>query len=303
MFKRFRGSIMLLLAAVIWGTAFVAQSKGMDYVEPFTYNSVRTLIGGIALIPVTAVLSKSSSQNSGPNVKVSVIGGICCGIILFAASSFQQLGISLTTAGKAGFITALYVIIVPITGLFLGKRPHIKIWVCAAVAVAGFYLLCVKSSFTVSNGDVYVLISAFFYAFHIIAIDYFNVRKADCILMSCIQFFTAGIIMAVCMFIFEAPALKNVFEARYTILYTGIMSCAVAYTLQIAGQKYTEPSVATLIMSLESVFAALSGWLILHEKMNIREITGCILVFTAVITAQAECTPRKQRKGSFSDLM
>ena len=296
MLKRFRGSIMLLLAAIIWGTAFVAQSKGMDYVEPFTYNSIRTLIGGIALFPVNAVLSKRSSLHSITHRKVSIIGGICCGIILFAASSFQQLGISMTTAGKAGFITALYVIIVPVSGLFFGKRPHIKIWVCAAVAVAGFYLLCVNSSFIVSNGDVYVLISAFFYAFHIIAIDYFNARKADCMLMSCIQFFTAGTIMAICMFIFEAPLLENVLEARYTILYTGIMSCAVAYTLQIAGQKYTEPSVATLIMSLESVFAALSGWLILHEKLSIREIIGCIFVFSAVIAAQYE------RKNKEKDL-
>ena len=296
MLKRFRGSIMLLLAAIIWGTAFVAQSKGMDYVEPFTYNSIRTLIGGIALFPVNAVLSKRSSLHSVTHRKVSIIGGICCGIILFAASSFQQLGISMTTAGKAGFITALYVIIVPVSGLFFGKRPHIKIWVCAAVAVAGFYLLCVKKHFTISDGDIYVLISAFFYAFHIIAIDYFNARKADCMLMSCIQFFTAGTIMAICMFIFEAPTLENVLEARYTILYTGIMSCAVAYTLQIAGQKYTEPSVATLIMSLESVFAALSGWLILHEKLSIREIIGCIFVFSAVIAAQYE------RKNKEKDL-
>ena len=296
MLKRFRGSIMLLLAAIIWGTAFVAQSKGMDYVEPFTYNSIRTLIGGIALFPVNAVLSKRSSLHSVTHRKVSIIGGICCGIILFAASSFQQLGISMTTAGKAGFITALYVIIVPVSGLFFGKRPHIKIWVCAAVAVAGFYLLCVKKHFTISDGDIYVLISAFFYAFHIIAIDHFNARKADCMLMSCIQFFTAGTIMAICMFIFEAPSLENVLEARYTILYTGIMSCAVAYTLQIAGQKYTEPSVATLIMSLESVFAALSGWLILHEKLSIREIIGCIFVFSAVIAAQYE------RKNKEKDL-
>ena len=296
MLKRFRGSIMLLLAAIIWGTAFVAQSKGMDYVEPFTYNSIRTLIGGIALFPVNAVLSKRSSLHSVTHRKVSIIGGICCGIILFAASSFQQLGISMTTAGKAGFITALYVIIVPVAGLFFGKRPHIKIWVCVAVAVAGFYLLCVKKHFTISDGDIYVLISAFFYAFHIIAIDHFNARKADCMLMSCIQFFTAGTIMAICMFIFEAPSLENVLEARYTILYTGIMSCAVAYTLQIAGQKYTEPSVATLIMSLESVFAALSGWLILHEKLSIREIIGCIFVFSAVIAAQYE------RKNKEKDL-
>lgn len=287
---RFKGSIMLFAAAFIWGTAFVAQSSGMKYVEPFTYNAVRTLLGGFVLIPVIAVFRKSqkSDERKCTSIKTSVTGGICCGAVLFAASSMQQYGISLTTAGKAGFITALYVIIVPLIGLFFGRRSSVKIWICVIIAVIGFYLLCVRKSYIVSRGDIYVLTSAVFYAIHIICIDHFNLKSADGMIMSCVQFFVAGIIMFICMFIFETPELSLIFAAKYTILYTGIMSCAVAYTLQIIGQRHTKPAPATLIMSLESVFAALSGWLLLGERLNIKEITGCLLVFTAVVTAQLE---------------
>ena len=291
MLKRFKGSIMLLAAALIWGTAFVAQSSGMKYVEPFTYNSVRTLLGGTVLIPVIISFrkfDKSSSRTEKSSSKSSVIGGICCGIVLFTASSFQQLGISMTTAGKAGFITALYVVIVPLIGILLGKRSGLKTWLCVLMAIVGFYMLSASDRSSISKGDIYVLISAFFYALHIIIIDYFNSKKADGMIMSCIQFFTAGSIMLICMIAFESPSLVNISAAKYTILYTGIMSCAVAYTLQIIGQRYTKPAAATLIMSLESVFAALSGWLILSEQLSIKELSGCFLVLIAVIAAQLE---------------
>lgn len=295
MIKRLKGSLMLLTAALIWGTAFAAQSKGMDYVEPFTYNSIRTLLGGFALLPVITAF-RHTEQKAECSAKTTISGGICCGSILFAASSFQQLGISLTSAGKAGFITALYVIIVPLISLFLGKKSDFKIWLCSFLAAAGFYMLCVKDSFDISRGDLYVLISAVFYAFHIIVIDFFNSKSARSIAMSCIQFFTAGTAMAVCMFIFEEPSLNSIFAAKYTILYTGIMSCAVAYTLQIIGQRYTPPTAATLIMSLESVFAALSGWILLNEKMSFKEVTGCILVFIAAVSAQLDLSFKKHRK-------
>lgn len=299
MIKSFKGNIMLLIAAIIWGTAFVAQSSGMKYVEPFTYNSVRTLLGGTVLIPVIISFrkfDKSSSRTEKSSSKSSVTGGICCGIILFAASSFQQLGISITTAGKAGFITALYVVIVPLIGLFTGKHCGPKIWICVLASIIGFYMLSVNNKLSISKGDLYVLISAFFYALHIIIIDYFNFKNADGMIMSCIQFFTAGSIMLVCMFIFESPQLENIIAAKYTILYTGIMSCAVAYTLQIIGQRYAKPAIATLIMSLESVFAALSGWLILGEKLNLKELSGCFLVFIAVIAAQLELPLKTNKK-------
>ena len=286
--KDLKGSLMLFLTALIWGTAFVAQSEGMDHVGPFTYNAMRTLLGGLVLIPVTALFSRleKDEQSLKAPIKTTVIGGIVCGTVLFAASSFQQLGIVYTTAGKAGFVTALYIIIVPIIGLFLGKRPRLLIWLCAAAAVAGFYLLCIRSDFTVSKGDLLVLAGAAFFAVHIMVIDSFNARGVNGVLMSCIQFFTAGALMAFCMFFFETPVLSEIYSARFTIVYAGVMSCGVAYTLQILGQRRTEPAVATMLMSLESVFAALAGWVILHEALSYRELCGCGLVFAAVLAVQ-----------------
>ncbi len=289
MLKKLRGSLMLLTAAFIWGTAFVAQSKGMDYVAPFTYNAVRTLLGGIVLIPVVFIFEqKSRRKASENNNKISFIGGIICGLVLFAASSFQQLGISLTSAGKAGFITALYVVIVPVISIIFGQKSSLKMWICAFTAIIGFYLLCIKEGFRLSKGDLYVLICAVFYSVHIIVIDHFNSKGAEPVKMSCVQFFTAGSIMMICMFIFESPALSAVWAAKYTILYAGVMSCGVAYTLQIIGQKYTESTAAALIMSLESVFAALAGWIILSEHMSMKEFAGCILVFAAVVFSQLD---------------
>jgi len=289
MLKKLRGSLMLLTAAFIWGTAFVAQSKGMDYVAPFTYNAVRTLIGGVVLIPMVFLFGQKSRRKvSENNNKISFIGGIICGLVLFAASSFQQLGISLTSAGKAGFITALYVVIVPVISIIFGQKSNLKMWICAFTAIIGFYLLCIKEGFRLSKGDLYVLICAVFYSVHIIVIDHFNSKGAEPVKMSCVQFFTAGSIMMICMFIFESPALSAVWAAKYTILYAGVMSCGVAYTLQIIGQKYTESAAAALIMSLESVFAALAGWIILSEHMSMKEFAGCILVFAAVVFSQLD---------------
>lgn len=289
MLKKLRDSLMLLTAAFIWGTAFVAQSKGMDYVAPFTYNAVRTLIGGVVLIPMVFLFGqKSRRKASENNNKISFIGGIICGLVLFAASSFQQLGISLTSAGKAGFITALYVVIVPVISIIFGQKSSLKMWICVFTAIIGFYFLCIKEGFRLSKGDLYVLICAVFYSVHIIVIDHFNSKGAEPVKMSCVQFFTAGSIMMICMFIFESPALSAVWAAKYTILYAGVMSCGVAYTLQIIGQKYTESAAAALIMSLESVFAALAGWIILSEPMSMKEFAGCILVFAAVVFSQLD---------------
>ena len=190
MLKKLRGSLMLLTAAFIWGTAFVAQSKGMDYVAPFTYNAVRTLIGGVVLIPMVFLFGQKSRRKvSENNNKISFIGGIICGLVLFAASSFQQLGISLTSAGKAGFITALYVVIVPVISIIFGQKSNLKMWICAFTAIIGFYLLCIKEGFRLSKGDLYVLICAVFYSVHIIVIDHFNSKGAEPVKMSCVQFF------------------------------------------------------------------------------------------------------------------
>ena len=290
--KRFSGNIMLLIAAVIWGTAFVAQSEGMAYVEPFTYGGIRTLIGGFVLIPIILAFRKAGGKQDRPKaekkaqLRTTVKGGICCGLVLFAASSLQQWGITMTTAGKAGFITALYIIIVPVFELILYRKSSLRVWLCVTVAAIGFWLLCIKEGFTVGTGDMLVLLCAVCFAVHIMTIDHFNEKNADPLLMSCIQFFTAGTIMTVCMFIFEEPELGAVFDAKYTILYAGIMSSGAAFTLQILGQRTADPASATLIMSLESVFAALSGWLILHEVLLPKELLGCVLVFGAVIFVQ-----------------
>lgn len=298
MIKKFKGSIMLLMTSLIWGTAFVAQSEGMNYVGPFTYNAMRTLLGGIVLIPVIMLFRfldrKSGGGKSEYSLKNTVAGGICCGAVLFIASSLQQAGIVYTTAGKAGFVTALYIVIVPVIGIFLHRKMPLKMWLFIAVALAGFWLLCIKDNFSISSGDMLVFIGAVFFAVHIIVIDHFNKMETDGVLMSCIQFFTAGLLMLICMFIFVKPVISDICDAGGTILYAGIMSCGAAYTLQILGQKYTNPTLATLLMSLESVFAALSGWLILNERLSAKEFFGCVLIFAAVILAQLAGTDKQQ---------
>lgn len=301
MTKKMQGNLMLLLTSFIWGTAFVAQSVGMDYIGPFTYNCVRTLIGSIVLIPVIFLfdmIKPDSQRLSRSEQKIvnknSIIGGIYCGVILCIASCFQQYGVSMTTSGKAGFITALYIVIVPLLGIFIKKKIPKVIWLCVAIAVGGFYLLCVKENFYISTGDILVLICAFFFSLHIMVIDYFNEKNVDGVRMSCVQFFIAGIMMFILMMIFEEPQLKNIWQARNAILYTGVMSCGVAYTFQILGQKNTNPTTSTLIMSLESVFAALSGWIILNESLSLKEIIGCVLVFVAVILAQIPLSEKSE---------
>ena len=288
MSKKMQGNIMLLITAMIWGSAFVAQSKGMEFIGPFTFNVARNFVGGIVLLPVVAIFTK----NNGLSVeekklidKNTLSGGICCGVVLCIASSFQQYGLVHTTAGKAGFITALYIIIVPLLGMFIGKKVPKIVWGCVALAICGFWLLCIKEGFTVGLGDFMVLICALFYSLHIITIDHFG-PKAHCVKMSCIQFWVAGVISIIPMLVFEEPEVSAIMDAKWTILYAGVLSSGVAYTFQIIAQKYTEPTVATLLMSLESVFAALSGWIILHEVMMPKELFGCILVFIAVILAQ-----------------
>lgn len=288
MLKRFRGCFLLLLTALIWGSAFVAQSEGMRHIGPFTFNCIRTLLGGIVLIPVIcgARLLQKGRPPQYSDRSMTLKGGICCGVILCIASGFQQVGIQYTTAGKAGFITALYVVLVPLLGLLMHKKPPRKIWICVACAVAGFWLLCMKEQFTLGKGDLLVLCCTLFFAVHIMTVDHFCARAVDPMMMSCIQFFTAGLLLGVGMLLFETPHLPDIRSAGVSILYAGILSCGVAYTLQILGQRETPPTLATLLMSLESVFAALSGWLILHERLTFRECAGCILVFTAVTAAQ-----------------
>ncbi|MDO4490345.1 MAG: DMT family transporter [Lachnospiraceae bacterium] len=291
--KEMQGNLMLLLTALIWGSAFVAQSAGMEYVGPFTYNMSRSFIGFLVLIPVVLFFRKSSlkehplsKEEQRALNKGSVKGGIFCGLALGIASCVQQVGVSMTTAGKAGFITALYIIIVPILGIFLRKRIPKIIWLCVVIALVGFWLLCIKEGFSISAGDLFCLLCALCFSVHIMVIDHFTAQPTDSIMISCVQFLVAGIFSAVLTLIFETPTWSAIWDARLTILYAGVLSSGVAYTLQIVAQRYTNPTVATLLMSLESVFAALFGGLVLHEVLTGKELLGCVLVFAAVILAQ-----------------
>lgn len=282
-----RNSLLLLLTATIWGTAFVAQSVGMDYVEPFTFTCVRSLIGGLVLIPCIWFLRRWKKQETTTLVtKTELLGGIFCGIALFAASNFQQFGILHTTVGKAGFITALYVVIVPIFGLFFRKRVSFLVWICVVLSVIGLYLLCMtEGSLTLAYGDLLVLICAVLFSVHIMVIDYFS-PKGDGVVISCIQFFVCGLLSGIVMLFVENPTVGNIWAAKMPILYAGVLSSGVAYTLQIVGQKDMNPTVASLILCLESVVSALAGWLILKEALTARELLGCALMFAAIVLAQ-----------------
>lgn len=221
-------------------------------------------------------------------------GGVCCGVCLFAASNFQQFGIRYTTVGKAGFITACYIVIVPVIGIFLKKACGRLLWVSVAMAVVGLYFLCMTETLTIGKGDFLVFICALLFSLHILVIDYFSPRT-DGVKMSCIQFFVCGILSGIAMLFTEKPHLADIFAAWIPILYAGIMSCGVAYTLQIVGQKGMNPTVASLILSLESCISVLAGWLILGQKLSVRELSGCLIMFGAIILAQL---PGKQEKSS-----
>lgn len=289
MSRNWKGNLMLLLTAFIWGSAFVAQSTGMNYIGPFTFLAIRSFLGVIALLPVIAFRASKQEktvrqQNS--RVKITWIGGFFCGIVLGVASAFQQVGLGMTSAGKAGFITALYIVIVPIVSVFIGKKIHLSTWFYLLIALVGFYLLSVKEGFSIGKGDLLVLCCAFCYSIHILTIDYFLNKGADTVKMSCIQFLVSGVLGLILTVLFETPSLASIWDAKIPLLYAGVLSSGVAYTLQIVGQKYTEPTIATLLMSLESVFAALTGWIVLHEVLSGKELLGCLLVFLAVILAQ-----------------
>ena len=296
-----KNSLILLLTATIWGIAFVAQSEGGDAVGAFTFNSTRSLIGSLVLIPVIFLLNKinpkdnedesgaSSENSSSGNIfsrnRTLILGGISCGICFFLASNFQQLGIQYTSVGKAGFITACYIVIVPILGLFMKKKCSPFIWAAVAMALVGLYLLCITDGFSIGKGDILVLICAVLFSLHILIIDYFS-PKVDGVKMSCIQFFICGVLSAIPALIFEHPQLSAFQGAWGAILYADVMSCGVAYTLQIVGQKNMDPTVASLILSLESCISVLAGWIILGQKLSMREIIGCVVMFTAIVLAQ-----------------
>jgi len=297
-------SLLLFLAAFIWGVAFVAQSVGMEYMGPCTFNGSRFIIGSAVLVPVIRFRQKKqitdgriTQPSAKQDKKLLLFAGLCCGLALCAASLFQQFGIQYTTVGKAGFITTLYIIIVPVMGIFIGNRIGARIWVGAVIAVAGMYLLCVTEGFSVGYGDLLVLVCALLFSVHILVVDHFS-PKVDSVELSCLQFLVSGIICTVFAFVFEKPSLSALMAGAVPVLYAGILSCGVAYTLQVVGQKKVEPTIASMILSMESVVSVLAGWVLLNQQLSHKELWGCILVFAAVILVQLP--DRKVKKTDVS---
>lgn len=310
---------MLVLTAMVWGGSFVAQKSGMELIGPFAFNGIRTIIGGIVLIPLIMVLDrmKSKKQASATAVKADaadsvlseadkkneqkllITGSICCGLALLVAGMLQQIGMMYTTAGKAGFITALYVVLVPIFGRILGKKIRPLIWLCVLASAFGLYLLCMPASGGfghINKGDLIVLACALCFAVHILLIDYFS-PKVDGVRLSCLQFFIAGILCVILMFPldpvlgYDIPSLSQLLNAWIPIVYAGALSCGAGYTMQIVAQADTDPAVASMILCLESVFAVIAGMLILGESLSLREAAGCIIMFAAILAAQLPAKP------------
>ena len=300
MTKRMRGNALLLLAAFIWGLSFVAQSEGMKYIGPFAFIGIRSMLAGVSLaifLGIRAAITAGKKRkekcvhNTTENTvesklvgrKALFLGGVSCGIILFAATMLQQIGILHNSEpGKAGFITALYLILVPLAGIFFRKRIGAKVWIAVVLAVCGMYLLCITEGLHMTTGDLYLLGCAFVFTLHILVIDYFS-PKADGVAMSCIQFLLCGVLGMTCMFLTETVEITHVLEAWLPLVFSGVFSGGVAYTLQIVAQKDTEPAIASLLMSLESVFAVFGEWLILGQLLSAREFAGCALMFAGIL--------------------
>lgn len=294
-----KNSGLLLLAALIWGVAFVAQKEGMNYIGPFTYNGIRSLLGGVVLLAVIPLLDRVRERNGGfhkGSRRDILLGGVLCGVVLFAASNLQQVGIAMqspdTNVGKAGFLTACYCAFVPVVGLLFKKRSPGLVWLGVTVAVAGFFFLCLMDGIAAGQGlglersDLLLLLCAVAFSFHILVIDRFA-PLADGVRLSCVQFLVCGVLSLVCMAIWEEPRWVDILACRMPILYAGVMSCGVAYTLQIVAQKGVHPAVASLLLSLESVFSVLAGYVLMPGSGLSRwELLGCALVFGAVVLVE-----------------
>jgi drug/metabolite transporter (DMT)-like permease len=282
--KIYRADLMLLLTAAIWGSAFVAQRVGMEHVGPLTFNGIRFALGALVLLPVVGWRNGRNQESEGSLFSL-IQGGIIAGVVLFAGATLQQIGLVYTTAGKAGFITGLYVIFVPILGLFWGLRLSIGGWVGAGLAASGLYLLSVTESFTLAPGDLWVLLGAIFWAVHVLVLSRLSPRL-DTIKLACAQFAVCAFLSLIGAALTETLTLEGLKGATLPILYGGIFSVGTAYTLQVVAQKDAPAIHAAIILSLEAVFSAVFGWLILGEVMNNRGITGCILMLTGMLVVQ-----------------
>ena len=283
--KQLRNTLMLVGCALIWGTAFVAQSVGSGYMGPYTFLASRSWLACVFLLGLLA--AHRQRLPFWLHGKTLAVGGALCGAALFAASAAQQMGIGTTSTAKAGFMTALYVVLVPVCGVFLGRRPGVKLWCCVAASVAGLYLLCLagRDTLSLTGGEWQLLVCAFLFTLQILLVNRFSPRL-DGIQLSFVQFLVVSVLSTVCMFLFEQPTLAQFQGAAVSVLYCGVMSSGVAYTLQIVGQKELDPTIASLAMCLESVFSALAGWLILGQTLTPPELAGCALMFAAIVASQ-----------------
>lgn len=282
MSKKMKANMLLLITAIIWGTAFVAQKSGGE-IGSFTFNGIRTFIGGLVLLPFVFKGRKDKTQPVFS--RTEIIGGLVCGAFLFVAASLQQFGLAYTTAGKAAFITTLYVVFCPILSLIVHKKKtRPLVWLCVGLDIIGLYLLCMTdASFSIQIGDTLVILCAVAFAAQMVSVDNF-IDRVDGLKLSCIQFLFAGLLGMICMFIFEGPvSVSNIMTAWFPILYAGVISCGIGYTFQVLGQREADPTIAALILCLESVFGVLAGAVLLHETMTMREILGCVIMFAAVV--------------------
>ena len=300
-YNQMRQVVFPILAAFIWGTAFVAQDLCADSIGAFAFNATRYFIAVLALLVVILISDKLkknkptlTAQEKKAANKQLWLGGLCCGAALAIASNFQQAGlVAGTDAGKAGFITALYVVLVPVFGLFFKHKVSLPTWIAVVLSVVALYLLCIKGDFSLAPGDLLVLVCAVCFAVHILVIDHFT-AYCDGVKLSCLQFLFAGIISTICMFIFEDVDFAAILSCALPLLYVGIFSCGVGYTLQILAQKDSNPTVVTILLSLESVFAVIAGAIILKQQMTVREYIGCAIMFAAVILAQIQFPTRQK---------
>lgn len=303
--KSLRGSLLLLIGAAIWGSAFVAQDVGMNYVGPYTFNAMRYFVGALTLVPIIlindAISRKRHPERPASEIKASNAlswkAGILAGLALIIPSTLQQIGLTETSAGKAGMITGMYIITVPLLGLFLGKKCGLNVWLAVVLGVAGMYLLCVTGDFTITKGDTLLLVSIVFWAVQILVIDHFA-AKVDCFRLSCMEFLVCGVLSCIPMALTEElPGKAELMGALLPVLYVGVFSCGVAYTLQPLGQRDTPPAAAALIMCLESVFAALTGFILLNDSFTARELVGCALMLGGTVLAQFPFGSKKEKNA------
>ena len=290
-----RANLLLTLTALIWGAAFVAQDVAADTLGAFTFNGLRMALAALAMLPVIGALdrrARKAGQDASwrrmtpPQRRTLITAGVCCGAMLALASAFQQMGIAMGTgAGKAGFITALYIVLVPLLGMLWGRRPAWLVWVAVLLSVGGLYLLCIGEGFTIAPGDGLLILCALCFSGHILVVDHFS-RRTDCVRMSCLQFATAAVLCMGAAVLAEPFDVETIVACAVPLLYAGVLSGAVGYTLQIVAQKDTDPTVASLLMSLESVFAVLAGWVLLGDVLTARELLGCVLMMGGIVLAQ-----------------